>query len=290
MAERITTYGLVGYPLGHSLSPLMHNAAFKALNVKAAYELFPLKEEELESFFRDLKKPDSPIFGLNVTVPYKEKVIKHLDGLNPYAQKVSAVNTIVIDPKRKLIGYNTDGPGFLAHLTELKFPTKDKRVALLGAGGAARAVLSVLCMMGERPGQIKVYDSEPGKAQELIADLGRHLDCRAVQAVSSIDDLNIELADLLINATPVGMRADDIPLIDEEALHKDLCVYDLIYNPAQTALLNMAKKKGARTANGLGMLFYQGVLALQHWAGIELQEGVKAKMQKALNEGLTQRT
>lgn len=289
MVKHITTYGLIGYPLGHSLSPFMHNAAFKALDVDAAYELFPLKEDELDDFFGKLKEKDSPVFGLNVTVPYKEKVIKYLDGLNPYAQKVSAVNTIVIGKDRKLVGYNTDGPGFLAHLTEIGFPTKDKRVVMLGAGGAARAVLSALCMIPERPQQIKIYDIEHEKAERLVSDLKKNMNGDILEAVMSIDDLDIELSDLLINTTPVGMKPTDIPLVDEETLHANLCVYDLIYNPAQTTLLKMAHEKGAKTSNGLGMLFYQGVLSFQHWAGIELPGNVKAKMRKALNDGLKQR-
>ena len=273
--------GIIGWPVAHSLSPLMHNAAFKALGIEATYTLFPLKEEELEGFFRDLRQEDSLIFGLNVTIPYKEKVIKYLDSLNPYAQKVGAVNTIVISKDRKLKGYNTDGPGFLAHLAELGFPTKDKRVAFLGAGGAARAVLSALCMIPERPSQIKIYDIEHEKAEQLVSDLKEKLDCRIIEAVNSIDDLNIELADLLVNATPVGMKPTDVPLVDEDSLHAGLCVYDLVYNPAQTLLLKMAKDKGAKGSNGLGMLFYQGVLAFQHWADTELPSGVKAKMKKA---------
>lgn len=286
MAKHTTTYGLVGYPLGHSLSPLMHNAAFKALGVKATYELFPLKVEELADFFKDLKSKDSPIFGLNITIPYKEKVIPYLDSLNPYAKKVSAVNTIVIDDKRRLCGYNTDGPGFLAHLIELGFDPKDKRVALLGAGGAARAILSVLSMIPERPSTIKVYDVEGPKAIALVEDLKKNFDLTGVETVDSIDDLNIELADLLINATPIGMKAADLPLVSDELLHPDMFVYDLVYNPKETLLLKMAKQKGAKTANGLGMLFYQGVLAFQHWAEIELPDEVKEKMRAALNAGL----
>jgi len=287
--NHITTYGLIGYPLGHSLSPFMHNAAFKALEVDATYELFPLKEEELDEFFRKLKEKDSPIFGLNVTVPYKEKVIKYIDGLNPYAQKVSAVNTIVIGKDRKLIGYNTDGPGFLAHLAEVGFLTDKKRVAMLGAGGAARAVLSALCMIPERPQQIKIYDIEHEKAEQLVLDLQKSVNGNILEAVMSIDDLNVELADLLINATPVGMKTTDIPLVDQGSLHTNLCVYDLIYNPVQTTLLKMAQEKGAKVSNGLGMLFYQGVLSFQHWAGVELSGKVKSEMRKALNDSLKQR-
>ena len=289
MANDITTYGLVGYPLGHSLSPLMHNAAFKALKVDATYELFPLKETELAAFFKDLKSSDSPIFGLNVTVPYKEKVIPYLDTLNPYAKSVSAVNTIVIDEKRRLTGYNTDGPGFLAHLTELKVNPKDKRVAILGAGGAARAVLSVLCMIPERASVIKIYDIEEQRAESLVADLKKNFNVEGVEVVQNIDDLNIELADILINATPIGMKSTDVPLVTDDLLHADLFVYDLIYNPAETVLLKMAREKGAKTANGLGMLFYQGVLAFQRWAEIELSEEIKAKMRKALEKGLTKK-
>ena len=268
----------------------MHNAAFKALGVDATYELFPLKADELDRFFTDLKKSDSPIFGLNVTVPYKEKVIPFLDSLNPYAKKVSAVNTIVISKDRKLSGYNTDGPGFLTHITELGFRPKGKRIAILGAGGAARAVLSVFCMIAERPESITIYDIEPHKAEGLIQDLSVSFDCSIVKAVSSIDDLNVELVDFLVNTTPVGMKPTDIPLIDEDMLHANMFVYDLIYNPAQTLLLTIAQQKGAKISNGLGMLYYQGVLAFQHWAGMELSDSVKKKMKDALTKGLQQRT
>ena len=123
MAKSTTTYGIIGYPVEHSLSPLMHNAAFKALGIKATYKLFPLQEEELDQFFKDLREEGSPIFGLNVTVPYKEKVMEYLDGVSLFAKKAMSVNTIVISPERKMTGYNTDGPGFLAHLAELKFNT-----------------------------------------------------------------------------------------------------------------------------------------------------------------------
>ena len=141
-------YGIIGNPVAHSLSPVMHNAAFKALKVNAVYKLFPLAdEEELKLFMEDLKEADNPIFGLNVTVPYKEKVLPYLDSIDPLAEKIGAVNTIVIDHKRKIRGFNTDGPGFLSHLAELKFDLKDKRVVVLGAGGTTRAIISVLCLV-----------------------------------------------------------------------------------------------------------------------------------------------
>ena len=277
MSQQQTTYGLVGYPLGHSLSPVMHNTAFKALDVDAVYTLFPMKQEELQRFFKALKEKDSHIFGLNVTVPHKEHVIPFLDGMDPFATKVGAVNTVVITPERKLIGFNTDGPGFLTHLAEEGFNPKGKRIAILGAGGASRALISVLCL-SDSPHSIKVYDVDHERANVLIQDLSVRMDTRCVQVVKSIDDLDIELSDLLVNATPIGMKLSDPCLISEELLHAHLMVYDLVYNPAETKLLAMARAKGAKTVNGLKMLFYQGVLAFQHWAEMELSEKIKDKM------------
>lgn len=287
MSETVKSiYGLMGYPVSQSLSPLMHNAAFKALGVDAAYELFALKPEELAGFFRDLKKKDSPIFGLNVTVPYKEKAIEFMDSLSPYVQKAMAVNTIVIGPDRSLRGFNTDGPGFLTHLTELGFHSQGKRIAILGAGGSARGILTVLCLLPQRPQWIRIYNVHPEKAERLLEDLKNRMDVSVAAAVSSIDALDIKNTDLLINATPVGMKKDDPSLIEEGLLHSRMLVYDLVYNVAETKLLKLAKKKGAKVSNGLGMLLYQGVLAFEHWANAELDEDVKTKMRKSLLTGL----
>lgn len=264
----------------------MHNAAFRELKVNAEYRLFPLRVEQLDEFFNDLRRMDSPIFGLNVTVPYKEKVIPFLDNLAPFALKARAVNTIVISKERQLKGYNTDGPGFLAHLADLGVSTQGTRVAIMGAGGASRAIISVLCLIPQRPESIRIYDIEHHKAQQLLDDLAEQIDVSIVKAVPSIEDLNVELSDLLINATPIGLKESDPFLFDPELLHAHLMVYDLIYNPAETPLLKIAREKGGRTANGLGMLFYQGVLAFQHWADMELDEKVKKRMWTSLEKGM----
>jgi len=275
-------YGIIGYPIEHSLSPLLHNTAFEELKVNAEYKLFPLKKEELADFFSDLKQKSSPIFGLNVTVPYKEEVIPYMDSLSPYAERAMAVNTIVISRDRAFRGFNTDGPGFLAHLTELGVKTQDKRIAILGAGGTARSIISVLCLIPERPHSILVYNRHREKTENLIQDLRKRLDLSIVQPVSTIEDLNVELADLLINTTPLGLKEDDPCLVTEELIHGHLFVDDVIYNPPQTPLLRCARCKGAQTANGLGMLFYQGVLSFQHWADAELDNKVKNKMRQKL--------
>ena len=285
MDAQSAVYGIIGYPVAHSLSPLMHNIAFKELCVDAVYKLFPLKESELDRFFAALRESSSPIFGLNVTVPYKERVLKYLGNITPLAQKIGAVNTIVITKERKLIGYNTDAPAFLSHLAELKFNTRDKKIAIMGSGGSARAILAVLCMIPERPDSIKIYNRTPQRLDHLLEDLSARIDTSLVVPVASVDDLDIPEADLLINTTSVGLKPEDPSLVDEELIHRKLLVYDLVYNPPLTPLLRMAKAGGARVANGLGMLYYQGVLAFQHWANVQLDDDVKLKMRQALEKG-----
>lgn len=281
-----TLYGIIGNPLKHSLSPLMHNTAFKELGVEAEYKLFPLEENELDEFMSDLHREDCPIFGLNVTVPYKEKALQYMDSLAPLAEKIGAINTVVVTNKRKLVGYNTDAPGFMSHIAELGVETADKKIAILGAGGSARAILATLCMITERPKGIKIYNRTASRTDYLLSDLGDRINLDITEAVSSVDDLNIREADILINTTSVGLKPEDEILVDESHLHPDLFVYDLIYNPRETLLLKMAKEAGAKTANGLGMLFYQGVLSFQHWADMELENEIKNKMRKSLEAGL----
>lgn len=287
MPTQQAVYGIIGYPVKHSLSPLMHNTAFKELKANATYKLFALQEDELYDFFDKLKEKSSQIFGLNVTIPYKEKVIKYLDSITPLAEKIRAVNTIVINYERKLIGFNTDAPGFMAHMAELGFNFKDKRIAILGSGGSARAIVATLCLIPERPHSIRIYNRTSSRTQELLKDIGSRIDVSIVDVVENIEDLNIELSDLLINTTSVGMKETDPCLVDEELLHPDMLVYDLIYNPKETLLLKLAKERGAQAANGLGMLYYQGILAFQHWANAQLDDKVKSKMRKALEKGLT---
>ena len=179
-------------------------------------------------------------------------------------------------------GFNTDGPGFLAHLAELKFDTTNKRIAILGAGGTARAIMASLCLIPEKPETIFLYNRTIKKARELLSDLGEQMDVSRIKVADTINDLNLKMVDFLINTTSVGLNKNDLPLINEERLHSKMLVYDVIYNPQETSLLKLAKQKGARTANGLGMLFYQGILSLQHWANIEIDRKLKEKIRKTL--------
>lgn len=256
-------YGLIGYPVKHSLSPKMHNAAFQALNINAEYRLFEVKPEDLDYFLGSIDKNN--IFGLNVTIPYKERILDfvRLDSESFYLRQIKAVNTIVkSDGIWK--GFNTDIPGFQRDLKENIDPT-NKRAAILGAGGAARAVAYVLANSGAK--DIHIYDIDKTKSQNIVNMVKSLFSNYQIFAVENIEQLDIRNKDLLINATPVGLSETDPCLVKEEMLHKNLFVHDLIYNPSETKLLALAKKVGARTSNGLKMLLYQGTLSFKHWTG-----------------------
>lgn len=256
-------FGLLGYPVKHSFSPAMHNAAFEYLKINARYERFEKRPQDLADFLETLAKQN--ICGLNVTIPYKEKVLGFvkLDQESFYAGQLKAINTIVVE-NGTLKGFNTDKPGFSKHLKE-KFDPVNKKTAILGAGGAARAVAYVLAESKSK--DITIYDIDENKAYaivELIKEIFPNFD---ITAVKNIEDLNIKEKDLLVNATPIGMKKNDPCLIKEEMLHKNLFIYDLIYNPPETKLLTAAKKTGVKYSNGLGMLLYQGALSFTHFTG-----------------------
>jgi len=266
----MSTYGLLGYPLGHSLSPAMHNAAFKALGLKAEYKLFPVEPDHVDSFLQSLSQ--NTISGLNVTIPYKEKALGSvsLDRDFAFLKKVGAVNTIVFaDGSWK--GYNTDISGFARHLKENIDPA-GKKAALVGAGGAARAVAYVLAQ--EKAQEIFVFDIDARKAENIKAMILDIFPGFFVRAVDSIEQLDILNKEILINATPAGLNPEDPLPVAAELLHKGLFVYDLIYNPAETRLLRKARQAGAKTANGLNMLLYQGMLSFEIWTGKKAPEAV----------------
>jgi shikimate dehydrogenase len=272
-------YGVLGYPVKHSFSPAMHNAAFRALNIPAEYKLFEINPQDLDAFFGSLRQNN--IFGLNVTIPYKEKVIAFLGAMSESAKLIGAVNTVKVSDQG-LEGFNTDAEGFFKHLNEdLGFNPLGKNIAIIGAGGAARAVS--VCLSQARPRKLSIYDLNKAKQSSLVNSLRENFKDFQINSANSIAELAIKECDLLINATPVGMKLADPCLINAAMIHKDFLVYDLIYNPRQTKLLKLAQEKGARVSNGLGMLLYQGMLAFEIWTG---QKPPKEIMQKALEEAL----
>jgi len=272
-------YGILGFPAKHSLSPAMHNAAFRALKINAEYKLFEVEPEELDYFLDKLDKND--IQGLNITVPYKEKILDFvtLDSESFYLKQIKAVNTIV---KKDNIwkGFNTDIPGFSKHLKEHFDPT-NKKVAILGAGGAGRAVAYVLADSGAK--EIAIFDIDKSKSKNVTDMIKGLFPNSGISSVDNIAQLDLKGKDLLVNATPIGLKESDSCLVSAGMLHKSLFVYDLIYNPPETKLLKIAKEQGATVSNGLGMLLYQGMLSFQIWTG---QEAPREVMERALLQAL----
>jgi len=279
-------YGLVGNPVEHSFSPLMHNAAFKKLNIPGEYRLFQKEPEELESFLRRLEIEN--IWGLNVTIPYKEKVLDfgciELDNSACYAREIKAVNTIVKKGKG-LKGFNTDVAGFLRHLNKLNFNPLNKKVAVLGAGGAGKAVAYALGKKGVS--QIAIFDIDKKKAKSVVLMLRELFPELSLSAVDEIEQLNMINKDLLINATPIGLAKDDPCLVEDSMLHEDLFVYDLIYNPSPTKLISLAQDKGLHCSDGLGMLVYQGAFSFIYFTGTLIPcAKIVEVMWKAIDEAL----
>ncbi len=254
-------YGLIGYPVKHSFSAAMHNAAFSYLGMNAAYELFEVSPEKLKEFLTSLA--ENNICGINVTIPHKESAVLFLEEKSFGVSEIGAVNTIRVDNNGALKGFNTDYAGFSRDIKELG--ANVRKTALIGAGGAAKAVVFALVKAGSR--EIAVFDIDFTKCTALAEKI-RHTapQCNAY-AVDSIKALAINDKSILINASSVGMKDNDPVLIKENMLHKGLFVYDLIYNPGQTKLLKLAKDKGLPCSNGLKMLLYQGMLAFEHWTG-----------------------
>ena len=275
-------YGLIGFPVKHSYSAVMHNAAFKELGIDARYDLFELRPEKLVEEFKGLLAKG--VCGFNVTIPHKEEIAKFLDQLGREATLFGAVNTIKVNADASTKGFNTDGLGFITHLKEVVgLDPQGKRISILGAGGAAKAVSIQLAK--SRAKVISLFDIDRNKAKDLASKLQMNFSDCEIHLVSSADALLEDELDLLINATPVGMHQDDPLVFDPNHIHPRLVVYDLIYNPAQTPLLQQARRKGCSGVfNGLGMLLYQGALSFKIW--LEIEPPLKV-MEEALRGVLT---
>ncbi len=245
--------------MGHSLSPAMHNAAFRALDLDWAYLAFDVDPADLRAAMAGVKALG--LAGLSVTIPHKEAVAAHCDRLSPLAEAVGAVNTVVRDAHGLLRGENTDGPGFIEALRDDEgFDPDGRRCLVVGAGGAARAVVRSLADAGAA--EVVVVNRTPGRAEAVAALAGG---CGRVGVAAEAGE-----ADLVVNATPLGMlgtaTAGSLP-IDPAHLGPGQLVVDLVPNPAITALVEAARSAGAVAANGLGMLVHQAALAFRMWTG-----------------------
>lgn len=256
-------YGIFGYPVKHTFSPGMHNAAFNKLGLDACYVPFAVSPEALGDAARAVRALG--IRGLNITVPHKEKVVPFLDELSEEARLIGAVNTIEVKDGR-LIGHNTDGRGFLRSLKEnARFDPKGKRFLFIGSGGAARAVGFSLALAGAAA--LHIHDIDGQKAGTLANDIRSKTGIDAVSIPGGSLGESAREADCIINATPLGLKKSDPLPFPKDLLSKRHLVCDLVYNPPETSLLKAAKAAGAKRLPGLGMLLYQGVIAFEIWTG-----------------------
>ncbi len=258
---------VIGSPIAHSLSPRIHNAAFRALGLDWVFVALPVEPGHVAEAVDGARALG--IRGLSVTMPHKEAVLSSLDGLTSTAADLGAVNCILRAPHDDglLLGDNTDGAGFLRGLrADLGLDVAGRRCVVLGAGGAGRAV--VLALAGAGAAQVDVVNRDPGRA-ELAASLAGAAGRTVLAGDEDGVAASISGADLLVNATPLGMGDDDRLPIPASLLRPDLAVADLVYHPATTPLMVAARAVGAPAANGLSMLVHQAATAFEHWTGIE---------------------
>ncbi|HLA37638.1 MAG TPA: shikimate dehydrogenase, partial [Candidatus Brocadiales bacterium] len=256
-------YGLIGNPVGHSLGPYVHNAAFRELGINAVY--LPFKVENLSEFvqgFRGLK-----VQGYSVTIPHKEAIVPLLDGLDPLAREIGAVNTVV-NKAGNLMGYNTDSTAAMRELEEAMGDLKGKKATLIGAGGAARAIAFGLKKKGA---DVTLVNRTEDRARRLAEELGCRY--RRFEDVTKID------GEVLINTTSVGMYPKtDISPVPPEAIRPGMWVFDIVYNPLQTCLLREAEERGCRTLDGLRMFLYQAAQQFELWTARPAPLGLMEKI------------
>lgn len=257
-------FGLLGHPVGHSLSPLMHNDAFKQLEINGHYHAFDVPEDKLKEAVDSFRLLN--IAGFNVTIPHKVAIMNFLDEIDEEALMIGAVNTVV-NMEGRLIGYNTDGRGYLnSLLPKLNKPLQECYVLVIGAGGAARGVVTALANHGIA--RLTITNRTLEKAVTIKENY--HKFKKANIDVLSLDEAqkNLALYDIIINTTSIGMKPqlDEVP-ITIDRLKSTAVLSDLIYNPFQTKLLKLGEEKSVITHNGVGMFVEQGALAFQKWTG-----------------------
>lgn len=268
MSSEIQLFGIFGYPVIHTMSPYMHNEVFEQMNLPYFYTAFEVLPQNLAKSIESIRVLG--LKGVNITIPHKEAVLQYLDEIIPSARFIGAVNTIK-NEDGKLIGYNTDGLGFITAIREdLSIDPAEKSFLLLGAGGAARAIAIQLAL--EKCRKIYIANRTLSKAENIAYIIKKNVPlCEANPVLFNPAEISriIKDVDILVNTTSVGMKKDDSKLLDSEFLSSLYAVIDIIYNPPETLLLKEASRKGLKTANGLGMLTFQGALAFEIWTGIK---------------------
>ena len=270
-------YGLLGDPVAHSLSPLMHNTAFSQQNIDAVYVPFHVSPQQLAPAIDGLRALN--VAGVNVTIPHKETILPFLDEVDPVARLIGAVNTVV-NNSGKLIGYNTDTSGFIRAIhQELNFNPKNRTILLLGAGGACRAAAVGLASTGVK--SIIIANRQLSRAEILIDHLRPHFSSVHFKASNYNDNSYIEAlstADLIVNTTSVGLKKEKLNFLPLEDIKGGALIYDMIYSLPETPLIRSVRSMGLLGADGLGMLAAQGEDAFFLWTGIKLPTGYMRKI------------
>ncbi len=273
--ETKITLGVIGNPVSHSLSPQMHNAALQELNLPQRYARFEIGEADFTDAV-DLMKQHQFI-GINVTIPHKELALSSASEVSSTARNANSVNTLLFE-SNKILGYSTDGAGFVnAIRQEFSMDIRDLRVLVLGAGGGAGRAIAVQCAL-ERCERLVLANRSPEKLEALQLQLKEHFHSdklagpsdalRTIPLEEKAIENEISNVDLIVNATPLGMKRTDPSPLPRALLSAYHLVYDTVYSPGKTQLLEDAAAAGARTANGLSMLVHQGVLSFELWFGI----------------------
>lgn len=265
--------GLLGSPVAHSISPMMHNEAFAQLGLDYAYLAFDVNEEELETAIEGLRA--MKVKGFNLTMPNKNRMCHLCDKLSPVAQITGAVNTVV-NENGIFVGHTTDGIGYMESVKEAGVNIIGEKITVLGAGGAATSIIVQAAFDGVA--EISIFNQKSKsyeRMEGIISQLTEQTNCKLnLFTYDSQDILRKELAEsiLLVNTTPVGMapNIEDSLITDTTMFHPNLTVSDIIYNPEETKLLRLAKETGCKTFNGLHMLLYQGAAAFKLWTGQEM--------------------
>lgn len=263
MNENKKYAGVVGDPISHSLSPFLHEFWLKKYGINGSYSAFHVTSSELPEFLKNLKK--SGLNGVNLTVPHKELALELVDIVEPIAEKIGAVNTVYFNDEGKLVGTNTDGYGFLKHLKQSipNWISNDKTALVLGAGGAARAV--VVSLLEDGIGSIQICNRTLSRATSLANEL----DDERISVIEWDNYLNsLASTDILVNVTTLGMTGQHPLDIDIGSLPVDATVYDIVYNPLETNLLKRARARGNSTVDGLGMLLHQAAPGFEKWFGV----------------------
>ena len=277
---------VIGDPVEHSLSPVMHNAAFQKLGLNLVYVAFNVTRNELKEAVAGARSLG--LRGLNVTMPHKKAVMRYLDETDSTAEAIGAVNTI-LNNQGKLVGYNTDGKGAMIALKKNGIYPEEKKMLLLGAGGAAKAIAFQAAQEVE---ELVILNRTSEKATKLAELLRKKFGKKVKGGALSAEVLKEEMktADILVNATPVGMHPDvNLSPVPLDLLRRDLCVMDIIYNPLETKLVKDAKAVGAKVVLGLEMLLYQGAVSFEIWTNCSAPVDVmkKAALSKLAEQGVT---